>query len=83
MNRKQIAALWIGIVLAVLMALFPPYLPQIAPRSAVEYAYAFLFAPPVGSAGIDAVRLTLQFVLVLLPTRGAVATLRSPDRRTL
>ncbi len=90
MNRKQLAALWAGIVLAGAFLLYPPHvmLPSTVQLLAAQVGipdakppqftrYAFLFSPPAGSVGIDWERLAVPLAFVGLLTFGAIVSLKS------
>lgn len=80
MNKKQKIILWIGIIIIVLMGLFPPYeraiiLPSFGPDDpSVRISYGFLFEPPILDVKIDFARLAIQWIIVSVLTAGAIYT---------
>ena len=92
MNRRQLTVLWVGILAAALMLLFPPYLtagtshpivyrPLLSPPDLVGKDVPGLMGLAAGlngnvSAPVDAVVLLAQFAIVGLFTLGFVLTLR-------
>lgn len=91
MNSRQLAALWTGTLLAAAQVLYPPHvmMPNLVDVMKSQFGapdaqppqltrYAFLFAPPAGSAGIDWERLVVPLLLVGLLTVTAVLSLRAP-----
>ena len=79
MNNKQLAVLWVGLGLIVLMCLFPPwvYLQE-------NYGYYCLFTPPAWISGLqprlDISRLVVQCVAVALLTGAGIYTLRTKGK---
>lgn len=73
MNRRQRVCLWIGIVVFVLMGLFPPCY-GLGPG---ESAYTFLFLPLLQVDTywwIDIHRLCVQWAIVVVVTGGLILT---------
>lgn len=88
MSRRQKRALWIGILVAVVMGLFPPWVQEFESEMFVTErpgSYGFILdpLPPPNSrwgSRIDYGRLAVQSTLVLLVTTGgAVVTLGSKE----
>jgi hypothetical protein len=69
MNRKQIKCLWIGIVVFIIMGLFPPF----RWTSGGFLGYRFLLYP---LGHIDISRLFVQWVIVAAITGGLLLTLQ-------
>jgi hypothetical protein len=65
-------------MMSVLQTQFTAGATQTLPTPAIRYA--FLFAPPAGSVGLDWPRLLLPVVVLLLLTFGAVVTLQDRKR---
>lgn len=71
MNHKQRTYLWIGIIVCVLMGLFPPcYDPE------HRQGYTFLFLPLIVEtwARVDIHRLCVQWLMVAVVTGGLMLT---------
>ena len=97
MNRRQLVALWLGIIIAALMLLFPPYLtegtshpilyrPLLSPPDLVSKDAPGLMALASGLAGnvpapVDVPVLLAQLGIVGLFALGFMLTLR--DKQTL
>jgi hypothetical protein len=74
MNRKQIICLWIGIVVVVLMGLFPPsYISNTYDNRKIEYM--FLLNPTRFS--VDISRLSVQWVVTAVITGGLILSFQS------
>jgi len=74
MNKKQTKILWIGIIVFVLMGLFPPYevirkVDQIGRTIEGPIKYEFFLSAP---GDIDFTRLIIQWIIVSVLTVGAV-----------
>ncbi len=90
MNKKQLACLWIGIIVIVLMGLFPPW---IIPSSSegikyrIDRGYKILFSPveiqipktevAFSAATLDMHRLCIQWFMVAVITGGLVCTFKN------
>lgn len=74
MNRKQTTICWIGLLIFVLMGLFPPWIKHdttlINDKVAVfsNIGYGFLFSPPRFSDFVDLTSLFTQWILVAVIT---------------
>jgi polyferredoxin len=80
MNKKQKKVIWIGLIIFILMGLFPPWIddvecfnPSSEPSHSggtvfVTRSYGFLFIPPRGMAFVDLTRLLVQWLLVIAVT---------------
>lgn len=91
MNKKQRLVILIGIIILLLMGLFPPFywtqeIPiilgsQIMSNSYSTYhynQYGFLFYPPTSSARVDLERLLVQLLVVVFVTGGIVFYIGGP-----
>lgn len=74
MNKKQMLVLWGGIILIVIMGLFPPCFKFTYRGSPVCPEYCSIFAPPA-LGQLDISRLTVQWLLVCFVTGGLIASL--------
>lgn len=83
MNKKQLIAMWFGIIAIVLMGLFPPW--YIKSQSGAEtqkgYGYAFIFTPPDPTGQgvhpmINMSQLCIQCFIVGLITTGYIITFK-------
>jgi len=84
MNKKQLISLWVGIIIIVLMGLFPPWFftgfdrgGALGPRE--SSSYKFLIPPPKrrGVEGfIDLGLLSVQWIIVAAVTTGLVVTFK-------
>jgi hypothetical protein len=72
-NRKQRTCLWAGIIVFVLMGLFPP-----GYYASGYHEYTFLFLPLIQVTGcrIDIHRLFVQWIMVAVVTGGLILTFR-------
>jgi len=87
MNKNQLIVLWVGIIVVVLMGLYPPwqYNGHIVERNVnvvVPAGYSFI-GDPIYSAGImefgasiDVTRLLIQWFMVAFITGGLIYTLK-------
>lgn len=97
MNKKQLICLWSGIIVIVMMGIFPPwFLPLNVGRlqSRRDVGYKFILTPveievppavdtsPV-VASIDITRLCVQWVIVTVITGGFIVTFRDKKDRKL
>ncbi len=78
MNKKQTKMLWIGIIVFVLMGLFPPYevtrmVNQAGKTIEGPIKYEFFFSPP---GDISFTRLIIQWITVSVLTAGAIYSTR-------
>jgi len=81
MKRKQLIAMWCGIIAIVLMGLFPPW--HVKTLTGIEsqqaYGFAFILTPPrVGREThpmINIPQLLIQYFVVGLITTGYIITL--------
>ena len=79
MNRVQRAIATMGLVLILLMGLFPPWRVPVGARSE-SYGYNLIVMTPLPFAIIDTNRLAVQWVTVLLVTLGFMAIYgKKPD----
>ena len=74
MNKKQTKILWIGIIVFVLMGLFPPYevtriVDQAGKTIEGPIKYEFFLSPP---CDISFTRLIIQWIIVSVLTAGAI-----------
>lgn len=91
MNKGQLIAMWIGIVIAIGMIVFPPWRWELNLENALAdrtdkvrsfgpSSYAPIFMPPEppkrSGIGIDWGRLSIQLAGVALVTAGAIVTLK-------
>lgn len=84
MNKKQLISLWVGIVIIVLMGLFPPwFFMTVSSRSGMGYRRAtnYKFITPRPRSGnieaeIDFSLLCIQWVIVAAITTGLVVTFK-------
>jgi len=83
MDKKQTKIMWIGIIVFVLMGLFPPYevirkVDQAGRIIEGPIKYEFFLSPP---GDIDFTRLIIQWVIVSVLTVGAIySTRESSDK---
>lgn len=87
MNRKQLTALWIGIGLAVLVGLFPPWTKTFTAdniESVTPLGHASLLKPPteglaypVEGVGIDGIRLAIMLGTIFIVTAGIIVSTRN------
>lgn len=87
MNAKQRKLLQVGIVVAVLMGVFPPWMDSFSYEqlhSQGAGGYAFIFDPPkaeiLHTVSIDLSRLVVQWVVVALAVGGGILFLREPTK---
>ena len=88
LSRKQVRLLWIGVVLFLAMALFPPWeytLQTSEVRSAKPTHYGLIFYPPPPEhdaygcgVRIDFARLSIQWAATTLVIGAAMVTQRKP-----
>jgi hypothetical protein len=83
MNKKQKIVLGAGIILIVLMGLFPPYevvrkVDQVGRTIEGPIKYGFLLSPP---GDIDIVRLAIQWVIILALTIGTIYSTKDLIKR--
>jgi hypothetical protein len=78
MNRKQTITLWAGIVVVVLMGVFPPWLYR---SGLIGTTYGFLFLPPIYCT-LDVGRLLIQWAMVVIVVGGLIGTLRDKPGAT-
>ena len=84
MNKKQLIALWSGIIIISLMGIFPPWVTEGNVRGAHIYAlakYSFILTPPYSDAErtisihhIDFSKLIIQWFIIGLICTGFVIT---------
>ena len=79
MNSKQKKVLWIGIVIVVLMGLFPPWTDTLEGFRTEPRGYVIIFKPPYSRGGawgvqIDFQRLILQWLIVGFVIGGLLIT---------
>lgn len=83
MNKRQIIALWLGLIAFVLMGLYPPWISAEGLYRA-DHRYAFILNPPVYEQIrglkliplIDIPRLAVQWILVAVVTGGLIVTVK-------
>ena len=86
MNEKQLIVMWVGIIIIVLMGLFPPWLTVFADASRISLGYGFILIPPLPNAyryqfaSIDFTRLLTQWTIVAAITAGLIITFK--DKKT-
>ncbi len=91
MSNKQLAVLWVGIGLILLMCLFPPWLGIVNYRgikTREEYGYRCIFSPPPGvlteesslTIYLNTSRLVVQCVAIALLTGAGIYTLRTKGK---
>ena len=81
MSKKQLIAMWIGIIAIVLMGLFPPWhLPLRELGTQKRCGYAFILTPPDFGNGvypmINMSQLFIQCFIVGLMTTGYIVTFK-------
>ena len=69
MYKRQKIILWIGIIIIVLMGLFPPY--EYEGRFGKQFSFRFLFCPDRFSE-LDLMRLIIQWIIVSILAVGAI-----------
>ena len=75
MTRAQLVTLWVGIVLAVAMAVYPPWREPVPGGTYVSSSYRPLFAPKKWTS-LDTPRLLTQFGALGAVVAGMILTLR-------
>lgn len=80
MNERQLTAMWIGIIIIVVMCIFPPwYQPNMVKGTHSKWGYSFVFTPPEVNKSIYVMinmpQLFIQCVIVGLITTGYIITL--------
>lgn len=75
MNKKQMLVLWVGIILVVIMGLFPPYFGLTIFGISGDPGYYPIFAPP-SRGRLDISRLVVQWLIICFVTGGLIASLR-------
>ena len=79
MNKNQKIVVVIGLVIIVLMGLFPPW-KMIFGGTPMALGYEFLFSPP-GIANVDSLRLLVQWLGVCIVVGGFVLILKDKDKK--
>ena len=95
MNKKQLVVLWVGIIIFVSMALYPPWFKRIQ-RSTGNYTYTYDYACLFYSPGyrsdyktyskynlwrLNYYRLTLQYVILLVVIGGAMISFSDHSKK--
>ena len=75
MNRTHLIILWIGIILIVLMGLFPPWT-LILEGSVGTLGYAFILSRPRKICNINTSLLFAQWIMVAVVTGGLIITFK-------
>ncbi|NQU06020.1 MAG: hypothetical protein HQ568_08000 [Calditrichaeota bacterium] len=88
MNKKQKIVLWIGLVLFMLMGIFPPwyyvYKSEISADISYKSGYYCLFVPPHSykkEYRIDKTRLHIQWTIVVVVAVCLILTLKDIKKR--
>lgn len=94
MNQKQTIVMWIGIIVFVLMGLFPPYLYGAIKAGCYGFAgHYFILNPPVGGGAatrellqplalqIDIGQLCVQWAMVAVITGGFIIAFKDKKPR--
>ena len=81
MNDKQTKLMWVGIVIIVMMVMFPPWILKLSRGGVLRHGYAPIWLPPQLTGGrsmdIDVTMLSLQIGIVALITGGLMVTKRT------
>ncbi len=72
MNRKQKIALWIGIIVIILLGLFPPFVEPVGMYGRGRYYKFILFSDD----NIDIIKLCVQWAIVAVITGGLIITFK-------
>jgi hypothetical protein len=85
MNRKQIICLWIGIIIIVLMGIFPPWSAYKGDGECYLLHKFILFQPAEKNipARIDTGHLFVQWIMVAVVTGGLIFTFRDKKEKKL
>lgn len=76
MNRKQIKCLWIGIVVFILMGLFPPFM-----TTSEGYFRGYMFViNDYSYLRVDISRLFVQWIIVAVVTGGLLLTFQQKEK---
>ena len=83
MNSRQKTALWIGIIIIVIMGIYPPWEytfgKEYVPKITLPGGYWPIYGPPKPEGAgteIDFSRLLIQWIMVALVTGGTIVTLK-------
>ena len=80
MNKKQKIVLWVGIITAVIMGIYPPWVYESRSGKTVPGPYGHIANPPPESYKtarfIDLYRLGVQWIMVAGVTGGLLVTLK-------
>ena len=79
MNRTQLIVMWIGVALFVLMGLFPPHKLLDASGNSISMGYYFIISKHQPRE-IDAVRLCVQWAMVVIVTSGFLVILKDKKK---
>lgn len=80
MNKKQLIAMWVAIVIVVLMCAFPPYLLHYSTGSIRFVGYRFIGSKKPRNCHISTLQLAVQLLAVATVATGAIVTLKTKQR---
>lgn len=80
MNKRQIIVLWIGIIIIVLMGLFPPWMNVDPSGGYYIKGYNFILDKPSTFCRIDVPQLLVQWAMVAIIAGGLLVTLRDSKK---
>lgn len=80
-NEKQKTILIIGVIIIILMGLFPPWARILSGEGLrkMTFGYAFIAAPPDHRVALDISRLFVQWIMVIFATGLGVLLTKGKD----
>ena len=83
MNKKQLITMWVGIIVLVLMSIFPPWTGEVTRESGTQthlstiYVFIFNFPDEDSLYHIDIAKLLIQYSIIGLITFGLIITFKN------